>query len=79
MDSQMFRLSVRNLANGLIVAVGSAVILTIQAWLTNPNFDIMSFGVADGKILLSVALSAGLSYLAKKLFSNEEGKFLGKI
>jgi hypothetical protein len=80
MESKFLRVSIKNVANGLIVAVGSAVVMTIQAWLTNPNFDFMAFDWNDAKVLGSVALSAGLAYIAKKFFSdpNSDG-LLGKI
>lgn len=79
MDSKLFRISIRNIINGLFVAVGSAVIITIQSWLTNPNFDLLSITTSDFKILGSVAMSAGLAYIAKKFFSDETGRVGGVI
>lgn len=75
----MFRISVRNIINGLVVAIGSALVITIQAWFTNPNFSIFALTWADGKTLLNIGLAAGIAYLGKKFFSDSEGKVLGKI
>ena len=79
MDSKLFRLSLRNFLNGLVVAVGSAIILTIQAWITNPDFSIFALTTADLIVIGNVALVAGLGYISKKFFSTEDGKVGGVL
>ena len=78
-DSKFLRLSIKDFINGLIVAVGSAMVLAIQAWFQNPNFSIFALNWADGKVLLNIGLVAGIGYLGKKFFSTQDGKFVGKI
>lgn len=79
MDSEMFRLKIKDIANGLVIAVGTAVALTVQAMITNPEFSIFALNIQDGKFLLNVAVSAAVAYLGKKFFSTSDGKFLGRI
>ena len=78
-DSKFLRLSIKDIINGLVVAVGSAIVLAIQAWFTNPNFSIFALSWSDGKVLLNIGMVAGISYLGKKFFSTSDGKFFGRI
>jgi len=71
MESNFFKLNWRDVVNGLIVAVGSAVI----GFLGNA-FDVFALDWAGvGK----VALSAAIGYLLKKLFTTADGKVFGKF
>lgn len=67
-----------DLGRGLVVAILSAILLTVQNWITNPSFSVFNLGLGDVIILVNIAIVAGLGYLAKNLVTDEEGKLLGK-
>ena len=64
--SKFLRLGKRDLINGLLIAVLSSVIVTLQQQLTTGTYSLKEIGI--------VALSAGLAYLSKNLFENEKGE-----
>jgi len=70
--SEMFSLQTRDFIKGLIVFVIGAVLAALYQMLQN------GFAV-DYNQIIQIAILSGLSYLLKNLFSNSEGKFLGKI
>jgi len=55
--SKFLRLGKRDLINGLLIAVLSSVIVTLQQQLTTGSYSLKEIGI--------VALSAGLAYLSK--------------
>ncbi|MDB4919867.1 hypothetical protein [Mucilaginibacter sp.] len=61
--SSLFSLNIKDLAKGILVAVGSAVIATIE---TSVQAGSLSF---NWKSIGGVALAAGLSYLGKNFFT----------
>lgn len=61
--SNLFTLNLHDLGKGLLVAAGGAVIAAIEGGLQNGQFSI------NWKTIGSVALAAGLSYLAKNFFT----------
>lgn len=65
--SKFLRLGKRDLINGLLIAVLSSVIVTLQQQLTTGTYSLKEIGI--------VALSAALAYLSKNLFENEKGEF----
>ena len=75
MESVLFRLNLRDFALGLVVAVLSAVFVTLGNTMNAPGFDFQSF---DWNTVLSVAISAGIGYLSKNLITAENGKILGR-
>jgi hypothetical protein len=77
-QTKLFRLSMGDLGRGLVVAILSAILLTVQNWITNPSFSVFNLGLGDVIILVNIAIVAGLGYLAKNLVTDEEGKLLGK-
>jgi len=64
--SKFLRLGKRDLINGLLIAVLSSVIVTLQQQLTTGTYSLKEIGI--------VALSAALAYLSKNLFENEKGE-----
>ena len=64
--SKFLRLGKRDMINGLLIAVLSSVIVTLQQQLTTGSYSLKEIGI--------VALSAGLAYLSKNLFENEKGE-----
>ena len=67
--SKFLRLGKRDMINGLLIAVLSSVIVTLQQQLTTGTYSLKEIGI--------VALSTALAYLSKNLFENEKGE-LGK-
>lgn len=72
MNTQLFRVSLRDVAVGALLAVAGAVLVTIQGALsTGAN--------VDWNLVLKVAEGAFVSYVLKNFFSDEEGKIAGKF
>jgi uncharacterized membrane protein YebE (DUF533 family) len=62
-QSKQFSLNLRDAINGLVVAVGGAVVSVLQTSFTSGSFTI------NWTQLGSVALAAGLAYIGKNYFS----------
>ena len=76
MEKKIGSLSLRDLLHGLFVTVFGAVFTVIIQLIQNNGFSLTK---QDGLQVLSVAVIAGLSYLSKKLFSDEKGNLGGKF
>jgi len=76
MDKKIGSLSVRDWAHGLFITVVGAVLDILIQTIQNGG---LTFTKADASHVLSVAVIAGLSYLSKKLLSNEHGDIGGKF
>lgn len=76
MNSNFLRLNVRDIAKGFALAIITVVIGAIQQALSEHGFD---FGAYDWPVIVNVAITAGVAYLAKNLISTEDGKVLGSI
>ena len=70
MDSKLFTLNWRDLANGLVIAVGGVILGMIESG----TFDIFS---ADWTTIGKLALNAAVIYLAKKFFTTSNGTVAG--
>lgn len=67
MNSNFLNLNTNDLIKGLIVAIITAVLTGV--------YNALNTGVAiDIKLTLLSGLTAGIGYLLKNLFSNENGK-----
>lgn len=73
MKSNIFTINARDFSLGLIVAVLAAVLTTIAQMAGVPGF---SFSGIDWTQIVSVACTAGASYLVKNYLS-DKGSFLG--
>ena len=71
--SSFWTLSTRDWLNGLVMTVGSAVLTAVIQLLQTGT----SFGVNELKSIALVAVITGLTYLSKKLATNEKGQLLG--
>lgn len=70
--SKFFRLNTQDLLKGMIVTViGSVLTSVIELLKVGSSFDWQT-------VLLAGAI-AGLSYMAKNLATDQEGKFMGKL
>lgn len=61
--SNLYSLDLKDLAKGLVVAVGSAVIATVQTSLQAGSLNF------NWKLIGTVALGAGIAYLGKNFFT----------
>ena len=62
--SNLYSLDLKDLAKGLVVAIGSAVITTIQTSLQAGSLNF------NWKLIGTVALGAGVAYLGKNFFTS---------
>jgi len=61
--SNLYSIDLKDLAKGLIVAVGSAVIATIQTSLQAGSLNF------NWQLIGTVALGAGVAYISKNFFT----------
>jgi hypothetical protein len=73
-SSNMFRLKLRDLGLGLLVAVFTAVLLYMQSALAEPGF---AWTNIDWLRLSNLGAAAGVAYLIKNALSDGKGNFLG--
>lgn len=76
MNSPLFKVNMRDVVNGFVVAVLSGVLDWLIQIIEVPGFSIYHF---DWKMLVNVAVIAGLGYIGKKFLSTPDGKFGGVI
>jgi hypothetical protein len=62
--SPLYSLDFKDLLKGLIVAIGSAVVTTIQTSLQSGSLNF------NWKLIGTVALGAGIAYLGKNFFTS---------
>lgn len=74
--SKFLSLNRRDLVNGLVMAVGSAVFAYLAQLLNAPGFDYASI---QWDLVLKVGVSAGIMYIGKNLFTTSDGKVFGFI
>lgn len=72
MGSSIFTLNTSDFLKGLIMAVLSSVITVIYQTIEAGSL------VFDWKAIGTMALTAGLAYIMKNLFTNSNGGFLKK-
>lgn len=72
MNNKMFSVGLRDILVGALLAVGGAVLVTVQGALS-------SGGAIDWMLVLKVAEGAFVSYVLKNFFSDAEGKIAGKF
>lgn len=69
MNSKLFRLDIKDLIKGCVVAVITAVLTYVS-----------NIGVAvDVTTLVQISVTAGAAYLVKNLFSDGYGKICGVV
>lgn len=70
--SNIFSLNIRDVAKGVITAVLAGVLTFIYAALQSGT-------AIDWQQVLTIAVTAGLSYIIKNFLSDSNGKVLGRI
>ena len=73
MKSKFLQLNRKDFFNGLIIAVGSAILAYLFEVIQLGSFDTFEW-----KTILSVSLIATITYLSKNLFRNSEGEYATK-
>jgi len=71
MDSQFLKLNTKDLIKGAIVVVGTGILSAILPMIQSgkvPNVD-------ELKVVVIAAVSAGVTYFVKNLFTNSSGSF----
>lgn len=76
MNSPLFKLDVRDIVKGLVVAVLTATVAALGNALNMPNFDLFSY---DWTSLISVGVTAGIAYILKNVLSDEQGRVGGVL
>lgn len=76
MQSTMFTLNIQDLAKGITVAVIAVILGGLQQAITAHGID---FGSYDWNGILTIAITAAISYLGKNLISDKNGAVLGKF
>ena len=88
MNSEMFKLNLRDVGKGLISAVIGAVVVSvfgvIQGVFSAPGLDVFSIDWATlGHQIVNTAVTAAqaafVGYIGKNFLSTEDGKFMGKF
>lgn len=74
MNSSLFKLNSADFIKGLAVAVVTPVLAALLHAMQIPGFDFVTFNWSS---LLAIGLSAGLGYLTKNLFTDNNGAILG--
>jgi hypothetical protein len=62
--SNLYSLDFKDISKGLVVAIGSAVVTTIQQSLQAGSLNF------NWRLIGTVALSAGIAYLGKQFFTS---------
>lgn len=75
MESKLFRINIKDVGRGVLVACLSAVFLKLATALNAPGF---SFAEYDWSGLLQVALASGMGFIAKEFFTDSQGTILGR-
>lgn len=70
--STLYQLNWRDFVKGAVLAVAAAVLVVVQG-------AVASNSAIDWNLVLQVAEGSFVSYVLKNYFSDESGKFLGKL
>lgn len=76
MNSELFKLNLKDVGKGLLVAVLASVFTYLASILNVPAFSWASF---DWGEVIKIALASGIGYLAKNFISDRQGKVLGGL
>lgn len=72
----MFKLNIKDIINGLVVAILGAICAWFLQVASVPGFDFYTLQWGE---VLRMALIAGVGYLAKKFLSTSDGSFGGVL
>lgn len=78
-NSNFLKLNLGDLGRGFITAVFAALVAWLYGVVNAPDFSIDAFLSVDWAEVLKIAVSAGVAYLAKNLFTDKAGRVFGKI
>jgi hypothetical protein len=76
MTSGFLRLNWNDFFKGAVVSIGAVLFTYLAGAMNAPGFDLSSF---DWPYIIKLVLSTFVGYTTKNLFTDSEGKFLGKV
>ena len=76
MNSSFLTLNIKDILNGLVVVVLTAILDSVVQLMGVPGFSFYHF---DWNTVLTTAIVAGAGYLSKKLLSDQKGSFGGVL
>jgi hypothetical protein len=76
MNSNLFRVDVKDFAKGAVVSVLASVFTLLGTALSDPSFDFASFDWAG---LGKLAFATLMGYVGKNFFSDQNGKLGGVL
>ena len=80
MNSGLFKIDVKDVGKGIVVAALTGFLLPVAAAIQSPGFNLLT---ADWNQIVTLAVNGALvgfvSYIIKNFLSDEQGKVLGKI
>ena len=76
MESNFFRLDIRDLLRGVSIAFLTPIMVYLASALQVPGFQ---FNALDFGMLAKIGIGAMLGYLVKNFLSTSDGRFLGGI
>jgi hypothetical protein len=80
MQSGLFKLGWRDLAKGLLVVVGTSIVIAVAGVVMTPNFDVFATDwLIVGKNMVNIGIVAFMGYLLKQLFTDNNGKVAGVV
>lgn len=71
MDSQFLKLNTKDLIRGAIVVVGTGIVSAILPMIQSGKIPTID----ELKVVAIAAVSAGITYFVKNLFTNSNGNF----
>jgi hypothetical protein len=76
----LFVIGWKDLAKGLLTAVGAALIIAVAGIVMTSGFDAFATDwLVVGKNMVNFGIVAGFGYLLKQLFTDNNGKVAGVV
>jgi len=72
--SALFKLNLRDALNGFLIAFLTAFLSAVVSGLNSGVFPVL----ADFKAFAMIGITAGVSYITKNVFTNNQGELLKK-
>lgn len=76
MESKLFRINLRDVAKGLVMAVLGAVVTFILQMADMPGFSVYAI---DWSEIARIGFAASMTYILKNFLSTSDGKVMGTI
>jgi uncharacterized membrane protein len=73
--SEIYKLNLRDVGKALLLAVISAVLVSIKSLFDSKGF---AWTMEDLQLLVNVVITTGLSYIIKNFLTSSDGRILGR-